>query len=392
MVETVDHDGAPGPAGEADRAGGEAADWFARLSADRVSEADYQAYREWREAAPSNALAYDKIADTWAAIGDHADAPSILEMRLWALADAPDTAGSERRVSHIAAIAASVALVFAITALLVVNGGPFDRSPNAPQGQPVAATAPIVSEEASPTAVAQAEPIEEKPLDFRSGYSTRIGQMAEFRLPDGSVIELNTGSEVAVDYSAEVRNLTLLKGEAVFTVAKDADRPFIVASGRSRVVALGTVFSVRKSDEASEVTLIEGRVRVDRDDGAAGNKSAQLAAGEKIRIPFNQPFAITRAELSRVASWRDGRLVFEQTPLREVLDEFNRYSPNKHVLGDESIGTLLVSGTFRIRSSEHFAATLEAGFPVSVRARSGGTVFEVVGAQESQPIEVRSDN
>jgi len=207
--------------------------------------------------------------------------------------------------------------------------------------------------------------------------------MARFELPDGSFIELNTASQVEVDYSAGERNLRLLRGEAVFTVAKDADRPFVVTAGKSRVVALGTVFSVRKSDVDARVVLFEGSVRVDKENGAGGAKSARLAPGDEVTIKPNRPFSITKAQLSPAASWRDGRLVFEQTPLRDVLAEFNRYSVQQHVLGDPGLGDFLVSGTFRIKSSEHFAATLEAGFPVLVRAHSDGAMFEVLPAKES---------
>ncbi|MHA7818867.1 MAG: FecR family protein [Erythrobacter sp.] len=228
-------------------------------------------------------------------------------------------------------------------------------------------------------------------LAFRSAYSTRIGEMAEFSLPDGSTIALNTASEVRVDFSANKRDLVLVRGEAVFTVAKDSDRPFTVAAGRNRVVALGTVFAVRKTgNEEAQVTLIEGRIRVDQGDRAEGSTSAQLVAGEQLRILPDRSFTISKAEMARATSWRDGRLVFDQTPLREVLEEFNRYTNEKHVLRDQRLGGLLVNGTFRIESSEHFAATLEAGFPVSVRARSGGTILEVSAAQEfdeRQPIQ-----
>ena len=392
MAHTVDQKGALRVSDEAERIRGEAADWFARLSADCANEADYRAYREWRDASTSHAQAYDAIADIWVGIGHHADAPAILEMRVAALAETAHTPSSARRVSQFAAIAASVAVVFAIVALLAVGFGPFNQAQEIRQGQPLASAAPSAARNGSPAGAAQPVASQERALEFRSGYSTKIGQMAQFRLPDGSLIELNTGSQVEVDYSVGFRNLTLVKGEAVFTVSKDANRPFIVAAGSSRVVALGTVFSVRKSDDASEVTLIEGKVRVDRDDGGTGNKSAELAAGERLLIPFNQPFSITKAEPLQVASWRAGRLVFEQTPLRDVIAEFNRYSTNKHVLGDDDIGELRVSGTFRIKSSEHFAATLEAGFPISVLARAGGTVLEVVSALESPSSETPQNN
>ncbi|MEL7446667.1 MAG: FecR domain-containing protein [Pseudomonadota bacterium] len=382
MAVSGDSAGSLATQSESDRAAGTAAEWFARLSSDEANHADYVAYRAWRDADAANAVAYDRIAQTWDEIGVHADEPAVLEMRVAALAEQPDPEDSTNRTRRTAAIAASIALVLAATTTFFALGSPF-----ADGASPDLNPQMVANETAEPDALVEVRPdslanVEEETPDFQSGYSTRIGQMAQFTLPDGSVIELNTGSEVQVDYSAARRNLTLVKGEAVFTVAKDSDRPFTVTAGQSRVVALGTIFSVRKTDSEAQVTLIEGRVRVDRDDLPGSGKSAQLKPGEQISILPNRPFAISRAELSQFASWRDGRLVFEQTPLRDVLKEFNRYSIEQHVLADESLGDYLVNGTFRIRSSEHFAATLEAGFPVSVRARPGGTIFEVSVAQE----------
>ncbi|MBV7258669.1 FecR family protein [Erythrobacter crassostreae] len=378
-------------ADQLDCADAEAAKWFARLSADNVSDTDHWAYLDWRQNSLANARAYDRIATAWELVGQHADAPSILEMRVETLAEAPDMQRVSRRMPGFAAIAASVAVIVTASFVMLNGSAPFDNGSAAPAGQIAVGE---TDDPLPPQAALQDEDVTEESLeavDFRSGYSTRIGQVAEFSLPDGSVIELNTGSEVQVEYSAARRNLTLVRGEAVFTVAKDADRPFVVAAGESQVVALGTIFSVRTTDREAKVTLIEGRVRVDRNGRSNTEKGAQLTPGQQLSIAPNAPFVITKAELSQVASWREGRLIFEQTPLREVLGEFNRYSVEKHVLRDESIGDYLVNGTFRIQSSKHFAATLEAGFPVKVTPRSGGSVLEVTAAHDS-PVPSRVSN
>lgn len=365
-----------------DRPAREAADWFARLAADDVSDDDYTRYRAWRDSDQANAAAFDGVSRAWDIAGRHADTAEILEMRVTALAERSQSGHGALQAYRNVAIAACLALMVAVGVVLL-NGIPRTGSQ---ADEPVR-----IAEVAAPTEQETAKEDDASPelevvpasLEFQSGYSTRIGQMARFELPDGSVIELNTGSEVQVDYSVGERNLRLLRGEAVFTVAKDVDRPFVVTAGESRVVALGTVFSVRKSDDDARVVLFEGSVRVDKETGAGGAKSARLVPGDEITIRRNKPFSITKTQLSQAASWRGGRLVFEQTPLRDVLAEFNRYSVQQHVLGDPSLGDFLVSGTFRIKSSEHFAATLEAGFPVLVRARSDGAVFEVLPVKES---------
>lgn len=360
----------------------QAAQWFARMANDMVSEEDVRAFRNWREASPSRAAEYHRLASAWECTNRHADAPRIVEMRLAALADGPTKPASRRWVG----MAAAITLILSVTALLGLSvTGVFPWSASSEGG-----TQPQVAQANSPagaqaTLAADSVGANAGLAPFSSSYSTRIGEMAEFNLPDGSSIALNTGSKVEVSYTAGRRMLTLAKGEALFTVAKDASRPFIVNAGNSRVVALGTIFAVRRTGDVANVTLIEGRVRVDKTGSRKpGSQSAELTAGEQLTIGADLSFAISKTELASAASWRDGRLVFDNTPLRDVLDEFNRYSVEQHVLRDPALADYLVSGTFRIKSSEHFAATLEAGFPIIVRATDGGRLLEVTAAQEKR--------
>ncbi|NVE96036.1 FecR family protein [Altererythrobacter lutimaris] len=357
----------------------EAADWFARMSNERVKEEDLHAFRQWRDASPANAFAYDRLAEIWDRAGDHSDAPSIMEMRLSALAEQPARQTGTRR----AAVAAAIVLCVSFLSFLALSTAgffPWDGGSSSETGEQFAANS-VASDQAAPDRV-ESNPAPAQ-LAFSSSYSTRIGEMAEFDLPDGSSIALNTGSQVDVSYSAGRRMLALAKGEAVFTVAKDRARPFIVEAGNSRIVALGTVFAVRRAGDEADVTLIEGRVRVDKTNRSGADvKSAELSAGERLTVSPGREFAISKTSLANAASWRTGRLVFDNTPLSEVLDEFNRYSIEQHVLRDPELADFLVSGTFRIKSSEHFAATLEAGFPIVVRARDEGRTLEVISAQE----------
>ncbi|XUU60575.1 FecR family protein [Erythrobacter sp. HA6-11] len=357
----------------------EAADWFARIGNERVREDDLRAFRQWRDASPAHAAAYDRLAKIWDRAGDHGDAPAIMEMRLAALAKQPAQRPGARR----AAMAAAIVLCVGVASFLAISATgffPWGRGAPSEMSEQFAVNSEA-SEQITPdrdeTNVAHAQ------FAFSSSYSTRIGEMAEFDLPDGSSIALNTGSQVDVRFSAGRRMLALVKGEAVFSVAKDRERPFIVQAGSSRVVALGTVFAVRRAGDEADVTLIEGRVRVDKiNESGADLKSAELSAGERLTVSSGQGFAISKTPLASAASWRNGRLVFDNTPLSEVLGEFNRYSIEQHVLRDPELADFLVSGTFRIKSSEHFAATLEAGFPIVVRARDQGQILEVMSAQE----------
>lgn len=382
MTDSIDIFSERGRQEDQSRIAEEAANWFARLSDEEASEDDFAAYRVWRAASAGHAKAFDRAATVYAGIGQFGDSTSIVEMRLAALAQSNQRPESDRNRMRYATLAASLCMVFLLGVLVTAVNWKASENELGQQAQLVAQNDVASAQEAGTSTASAAEkpnPIER----FRTNYSTRIGQIAEFTLPDGSVIELNTDSQIQVDFKEGRRDLTLVRGEAVFTVAKDASRPFAVKAGQSRVVAVGTIFTIRKTGSEARVTLIKGRVRIDQESASGRETSTQLAPGEQISLLNNRPSEISRTKIEQVASWRDGRLIFEQTPLSEVLQEFNRYSTEQHVLRDESIANLMVSGTFRIKSSEYFAATLEAGFPVVVRARSNGAILEVLAADDT---------
>lgn len=93
-------------------------------------------------------------------------------------------------------------------------------------------------------------------------HATSVGGYERVLLADGSTLELNASSEVQVRFAAQERRVALLAGEAHFTVAPDAARPFVVEAGGVAVRAVGTAFNVRLAPEAVEVLVTEGRVAV----------------------------------------------------------------------------------------------------------------------------------
>src|SRR5690606_15701139 len=101
-----------------------------------------------------------------------------------------------------------------------------------------------------------------------STYSTGIGQRSTVTLQDGSIVELNAQTRIKVAFGAERRSVQLLDGQAIFRVAKDASRPFVVHAGDREIIALGTAFDVRLDPSAMRVTLLEGKVAV-RPEGSA---------------------------------------------------------------------------------------------------------------------------
>lgn len=163
-------------------------------------------------------------------------------------------------------------------------------------------------------------------------YSTAVGEIRSFELQDGSVIELNTRSRVKVHFSAERREIQLLDGEAMFKVARNPARPFLVHAGSAMIQAVGTEFNVYRRPQGTTVSVIEGVVRVSEADGlenASANAAGiqTLAAGQEVRIaPDGHIKKLAVADTTKVTAWRQRRLVFRGDQLADVAAEFNRYN------------------------------------------------------------------
>jgi len=335
----------------------ETAYWFARLHADNVRGSDQRRFEKWQDQSPEHARAYTLQEDVWESMQDASIDDEIMAMRRAALSLASTT-------GHMAwykygAIAATL-LVFVVSALIL---NPFSAVPD--EGGPLAGLGSdnqLVSNEAA------------TPQSLPTVFRTSVGQRSTIDLPDGSTIELNTDSLVQTNFTEQGRNLVLIRGEALFNVAKDPDRPFIVEADGKRITAIGTSFSVRLVDNEVRVTLIEGVVNVDRVDEAgailASEDQQRLVAGQQLVALNALPFKITSINPVVATSWRQGRLVFDNEPLDSVVDEVNRYLTNKIVIGDDAgLADLRVSGIFRVGSVSSFAAALETSFPVEAQPK-----------------------
>jgi len=194
-------------------------------------------------------------------------------------------------------------------------------------------------------------------------------------LEDGSLVDLRSGAAVEVNYSAAERRLRLVRGEALFTVAKDSARPFIVRAGTVDVRAVGTVFNVRLKTDTIEVLVTEGKVWVEEQTGKTepgGRKQADiplLKAGQRAVVSLAaeapQPAvvaAVTVAEIESALAWQPKRLEFNDTPLAEVVADFNHCNDRRLRLGDPRLATLPIGGNFRSDNLEAFVRLLETSF------------------------------
>jgi transmembrane sensor len=167
-------------------------------------------------------------------------------------------------------------------------------------------------------------------------------------LEDGSVAQLDAESAVAVNYSADRREVLLLTGNAFFEVVPSAERPFVVRAAGVTVTVVGTAFAVRTSSQLVSVSVQSGTVRVAS--GGSDTPETTLTRGERVTIDRDLR-RMVRSEVSPddVASWRGGRLVVHDVPLRTVVDEVGRYYGGMIVFEESGMAGRLVTGVFDLR-------------------------------------------
>ena len=208
-------------------------------------------------------------------------------------------------------------------------------------------------------------------------------------LEDGSTIDLNYGAAVAVKYSATRRDIRLVRGEAHFKVVKNPDRPFVVSVGRVEVCAVGTAFNVNFRSQAVEVLVTEGKVRVsqanhERAEGTPVPAQAVvvplLEAGQRTVLPLAGHATVPRVdamsprEIARMTAWQPRQLEFSDTPLAQVVAEFNASNRIKMVVDDPRLASLPVGASLRSDNIEGFVRMLQVSFHVTAEHRADGVI------------------
>lgn len=216
---------------------------------------------------------------------------------------------------------------------------------------------------------------------FTQNLVTERGQQLIATLPDGSRLRLDTATRLEVRLYRQQREVRLAEGQALFEVQADPQRPFHVVAGALRITVLGTRFSVRHSPQGSVgVTVEEGRVRVTRAapssaPGAAPAAAAGivLTAGQRVQADARgQPGAVVRIDPRNELAWREGRVVFEGTPLAEAIAEIERYVDTGLVIDDPAVAALRLNGSFDLRRAHTFRQVLPRALPVRLLARADG--------------------
>ncbi|MDQ8182915.1 FecR domain-containing protein [Pelagicoccus sp. SDUM812005] len=200
-------------------------------------------------------------------------------------------------------------------------------------------------------------------------------------LPDGSVIELNAGAALRVDYTPKFRRVELVSSEAHFSVAKDPSRPFVVVVRGVEVTAVGTAFSVNLEGDSVRVIVTEGRVAlVSRPAGGeapdaekkVSSTTRELSVGQMSEVllteenPVVEVKAVSLGDMNSLLSWKPQMFVFNSTPLAKVVEEFNRRNQTHLVIGDSQIGNYPLVASFRSANVDHFVELLELSIGLRV--------------------------
>jgi transmembrane sensor len=318
----------------------EAADWYIRLS-EPISDNDLRQWVEWCAADPEHLREFERVRETWKGFSALAEP---LEARLNELDEKYRPVGSWRRIAR------SAAGIIVTLAILVFGSIHFFKND--------------------------------------STYTSEVGEVRTITLGDGSTLTLNTNSRVTVAYSSHRREITVDRGQALFRVAKDRLRPFRVYANSATVTALGTTFLVSNDRYGTAVTLFDGRVAVE--DYAPGPvqkvinrlspaapapdpQSLILAPGQRLTVNGrgkHSPIeSVAPAALDRQLAWRDGRLVYLDTPLSQVVTDVSRYLNRPIEITDPTISNISYSGTIFTQSIDDWLKAVETTFPVSVEAK-----------------------
>ncbi|MCK3830044.1 FecR family protein [Pseudomonas fluorescens] len=303
----------------------EAAQWFVRLQDGPLNAEERQRFEAWRAEQPEHQYEFDVLQGLWSATD------LLPQPRLQALCDAPAERPRGGAVLRYAVAAGVVAIA--------VGLGLFSG-------------------------------LGQSKL-YSAEFTTRVGEQRQVALPDGSVMDLNSRSVVAVHYEKGRRGIELKQGEAMFIVEHDASRPFVVAAGAGQVTVTGTCFDVRRDDDRTRVVVETGTVKVQ---GRASAQVVTLTAGRGTHVDTQGEVAAAYAvNPEELTAWRTGKLVFNNASLAEVAREVSRYREQPLRVTTAAVGNLRLTSVFNASDTDALLKALPHILPVALRTLPDGS-------------------
>jgi transmembrane sensor len=324
-----------------------AREWFVRLLQEDVGREELLAWGEWLDADERHRAAYERVEAAWALMQSaEVREPTSEELALdryhvglsvdrWRRAQR----GGLRQVPPLAA-ALGAAL------LLALAGGLWSSAPVHPGQQ----------------------------------FTTQRAQHMEAQLADGSRVRLGAMTTLKVAFEGHQRTVGLKAGEALFQVAHDRRRPFVVHTPLGKITAVGTAFDVDVESLAVTLTVTEGIVAVTPDpnldavrEDPAARSAIQIRAGQRLRMERDGPrLILALSDEQGGAAWTSGRLEYRNASLRSVIEDVNRYATTPIIMADAELANLQYTGTVQLQSADTWVLGLPAAFPLTVEFNNQG--------------------
>jgi transmembrane sensor len=324
-----------------------AADWLQRLQSSPQDEALLKEWLQWCQSNPENLAAFDRVRSMW----DSLDNPTVRKIVQEGRSRRQFRAGGSRRLANTFAIAATVLIAVGAVGWFFWSGNREIRT-----------------------------------------LATDVAQQDKQILSDGSKVDLSANTRIVTHYSKLQRSVDIDAGEAFFQVKKDPGRPFVVQAGPLRVIAVGTAFSVRRALDRTIVTVSEGVVRIEPNDGDSSDPSGagpqmdkvrkdgtsrqiKAAAGDQVTfIAASNRLTVDRVDPKASWPFQEGVLRFVDEPLKNVVAEINRHRTQPIILTDAPLADQLYTGTVYQDRIDDWLGALQRVFPVRITKEPNGEV------------------
>ncbi len=313
-----------------DKLAEEATAWFVRVHSDTADEIDRRDLQNWLDQDPSHRTAYAEAEALWNELGGVPDTRagstpkqhSVRTLQTEAVAMSPKRHWARRT----GALAACLALGACVGVWAL---GGYER--------------------------------------FQADHFTAVGESKLVEVEDGSTIRLNTESAISLDFTGQVRQVELLRGEAYFDVAPDQERPFVVLAGGSVTRVVGTEFNLREGAQGVRLAVLEGTVEFASEGDLKSTKNGlTLQAGQTASFEKTAGVVSGSADAGAIASWRSGKLVFADRTLKTVVEELDRYRPGAIVFLDSGLADQRFTGVIDFSDTDRALNAIENTLPVDV--------------------------
>ncbi|MBY6346739.1 FecR family protein [Providencia rettgeri] len=312
----------------------DAAHWFARMQSGQASEQDHQAFQAWRNADPENKRRYREVEYLWRAT------QAVPDERLRSLLPtSPVTIPSAKR--RYLTLGLGTLGVLALTAGTLYQSGWMDSAHETVQ------------------------------------LVTAKGERKQIKLPDGSIVDLNTNTIAQARLSVDRREVELIQGEVFFSVEHFQTLPFIVHTDLGTITVTGTRFNVRREADSVLVSVQSGSVKVQS--GPWWRRQERLLGAQQqvLLRRGTEPSPVQSADVESLTAWQRGKIIFRNTPLETVVQEMARYLPQTLSLDAPTLRQHRISGIFDIDQPETVIKALPAIAPIRIQADAAGVLHIV---------------